>query len=470
MTALLPASTYDVEAVRADFPVLSRQVNGRPLVYLDNACSSHKPRQVLDAERDFVEQHYSNVHRGVHTLSQEATDAYEAARDHRRARSSARPTPHEVVFTKNATEAYNLVAYSFGNAAAGSRFAIGPGDEVCVTEMEHHSNLVPWQMLCERTGATLRWIPLTDDGRLDLTDLDALVNERTKVLAFVHVSNILGTANPVELLVARAREVGALRAARRRAVGAAPGRSTCRRSASTSSSPPATRCWRPSGIGVLWGRRELLDAMPPFMGGGSMIEVVQMGGSTYAPAPERFEAGTPVISQAVALAAACDYLHEVGLDRITAHEQALTARLLEGLAPPRRRAGHRPRLDARRAARPCRSRSRACTRTTSASRSTTSASPCGSATTAPRRSAAATACRPRRARRRTSTTPRPRSTRCWKASRPSSVSGGDMTTPTRPSRCTRRSSWTTTATPTTRGCATRTTSRSTTSTRPAATR
>ncbi len=204
MTSLLPATGYDVAAIRDDFPVLSRDVNGRPLVYLDNASSSQKPRQVLDAERAFVEQHYSNVHRGVHTLSQEATDAYEAARV-RVARFLGAPDVHEVVFTKNATEAYNLVAYSFGNAAAGSRFALAPGDEVCVTEMEHHSNLVPWQMLCQRTGATLRWIPLTADGRLDLTDLETLVNERTKVLAFVHVSNILGTENPVDVLVRRAR-------------------------------------------------------------------------------------------------------------------------------------------------------------------------------------------------------------------------------------------------------------------------
>ena len=330
MTALLSASTYDVEAVRADFPVLSRQVGGRPLVYLDNASSSHKPRQVLDAERDFVEQHYSNVHRGVHTLSQEATDAYEAARDTVAAFLGA-ADPHEVVFTKNATEAYNLVAYSFGNAAAGSRFAIGPGDEVCVTEMEHHSNLVPWQMLCERTGATLRWIPLTDDGRLDLRDLDSLVNERTKVLAFVHVSNILGTANPVELLVARARQVGAhvlLDGAQ-----SAPHQAVDVQALGVDFFvATGHKMLAPSGIGVLWGKRELLDAMPPFMGGGSMIEVVQMGGSTYAPAPERFEAGTPVISQAVALAAACDYLREVGLDRITAHEQALTARLLDGIS------------------------------------------------------------------------------------------------------------------------------------------
>jgi cysteine desulfurase/selenocysteine lyase len=326
MTALL--ASYDVDLVRADFPVLAREVHGRPLVYLDNASSSHKPRQVLDAERAFVEQHYSNVHRGVHTLSQEATDSYEAARG-----TIARfigAQHDEVVFTKNATEAYNLVAYSFGNAAAGSRFSIGPGDEVCVTEMEHHSNLVPWQMLCERTGATLRWLPLTDEGRLDLTDLDALVNERTKVLAFVHVSNILGTATEVETLVRRAREVGAFTLLD----GA---QSVPHQSVDVAQLGvdflvfTGHKMLAPSGVGVLWGRKELLDAMPPFLGGGSMIETVQMSGSTYAPAPERFEAGTPVISQAVALGAACDYLSALGLDRITEHERALTGQLLDGL-------------------------------------------------------------------------------------------------------------------------------------------
>lgn len=331
MTSLLPdvqAPPYDVEAVRRDFPVLSREIHGRPLVYLDNASSSHKPRQVLDAERDFVEQHYSNVHRGVHTLSEEATDAYEQARTTVASFLGARHD--EVVFTKNATEGYNLVAYSFGNAAPGSPFHLGPGEEVCVTEMEHHSNLVPWQLLCERTGATLRWIPLTDEGRLDLTDLDTLVNERTRMLAFVHVSNILGTANPVELLVARAREVGAYvlldgaqSAPHQQVDVAALGVDffVC----------TGHKMLAPSGVGVLWGRKELLDAMPPFLGGGSMIELVRMGGSTFAPAPERFEAGTPVISQAVALAAACDYLSAVGLDRIAAHEKALTGRLLDGL-------------------------------------------------------------------------------------------------------------------------------------------
>ncbi len=326
-----PASltSYDVEAIRADFPVLSRAVNGHPLVYLDSASSSHKPRQVLDAERAFVEQHYSNVHRGVHTLSQEATDAYEQARS-TVARFLGSADPREVVFTKNVTEAINLVAYSLGNAPVGSPLHVGPGDEICVTEMEHHSNLVPWQMLCERTGATLRWLPLTDDGRLDLTDLDALVNERTRLLAFTHVSNILGTQNPVDVLVARARAVGAL---------------TLIDGAQSAPHQPVDvtalgadffaitghKMLAPSGVGVLWGRHDLLGAMPPFLGGGSMIEVVQMSGSTYAPAPERFEAGTPVISQAIALAAACDYLSALGIDAVKEHEVALTARLLEGL-------------------------------------------------------------------------------------------------------------------------------------------
>ncbi|HVM28931.1 MAG TPA: cysteine desulfurase [Mycobacteriales bacterium] len=333
MTTVAPGALavepFDVEAVRRDFPVLAREVNGRPLVYLDNASSSHKPVQVLDAERAFVEQHYSNVHRGVHTLSQEATDAYEAARA-TLARFIGAPDPRGVVFTKNVTEAVNLVAYSMGNAAAGSRFALGPGDEICVTEMEHHSNLVPWQMLCERTGATLRWLPLTDDGRLDLTELDSLVNERTRVLAFVHQSNILGTVNPVDVLVARAREVGALvflDAAQ--SVPNLPFDVT--QIGADFVGFTGHKLLGPSGVGVLWARPELLDQMPPFLGGGSMIEVVSMGGSTYAPAPERFEAGTPVISQAVALAAACDYLTTVGLDRIALHEASLTHRLLEGL-------------------------------------------------------------------------------------------------------------------------------------------
>jgi cysteine desulfurase / selenocysteine lyase len=332
MTAVLPGTStapLDVEALRRDFPVLSRQVNGRPLVYLDNASTSHKPVQVLQAERDFVEQHYSNVHRGVHTLSQEATDAYERARA-TVARFLGAPDPRGVVFTKNITEAVNLVAYSLGSAPAGARLHVGPGDEICVTEMEHHSNLVPWQMLAQRTGATLRWFPLTDDGRLDLTDLESLVNERTKVLAFIHQSNILGTVNPVDVLVARAREVGAL--VFLDAAQSVPHMPTDVVSLGADLvGVTGHKMLGPSGVGLLWGRPELLDEMPPFLGGGSMIEVVRMDGSTYAKAPERFEAGTPVISQAVALGAACEYLEGVGMARIAAHEAVLTARLLEGI-------------------------------------------------------------------------------------------------------------------------------------------
>ncbi|MCW2726960.1 MAG: cysteine desulfurase, SufS subfamily [Frankiales bacterium] len=331
MTSTLPdltATPYDVEGVRRDFAILSREVNGRPLVYLDNASSTHKPRQVLDAERAFLEQHYSNVHRGVHTLSQEATDGYEQARTTVASFIGARHD--DVVFTKNVTEAINLVAYSMGNAPAGSQFHLGAGDEICVTEMEHHSNLVPWQLLAQRTGATLRWLPLTDEGRLDLTELDAVVNERTKILAFTHQSNLLGTINPVDVLVRRAHAVGAL-------VLLDAAQSVPHFPVDVTAlgvdflAFTGHKLVGPTGVGVLWGRGELLAEMPPFMGGGSMIEVVEMASSTYAPPPERFEAGTPVISQAIGLAAACDYLSAVGLDKIAAHEAALTARLLDGL-------------------------------------------------------------------------------------------------------------------------------------------
>ncbi|MDX6267571.1 MAG: cysteine desulfurase / selenocysteine lyase [Frankiales bacterium] len=316
--------SFDVEAVRKDFPVLSREVHGHPLVFLDSAASSQKPRQVLEAERVFVEEHYANLHRGVHTLSQEATDRYEAARS--TVASFIGAAQDEVVFTKNVTESVNLVAYALGNP--GSPVTLGPGDEIAVTEMEHHSNLVPWQLLAERTGATLRWLGITDEGRLDLSDLSEVVNERTRLFAFTHVSNLLGTENDLPVLVRRAKEVGAL---------------TFVDGAQAVPHQPVDvhaldvdfygftghKMLAPSGVGVLWGRD--LDALPPFMGGGSMIEVVQMTGTTYAKAPERFEAGTPVISQAVALAAACDYLTALGLDNVKQHEIALTQRLLDGI-------------------------------------------------------------------------------------------------------------------------------------------
>jgi cysteine desulfurase / selenocysteine lyase len=322
---------FDAEVVKKDFPLLSRTGrNGHPLVYLDSGATSQKPRQVLDAERGFYEKHNAAVHRGAHLLAEEATDAYEAARATIAAFIGA--DAGEIVFTKNATEGINLVAYAMSNAATAgteaARFAVGPGDEVVVTEMEHHANLVPWQQLCQRTGATLRWFGLTDEGRLDL--VDDLIGERTKVVAVTHQSNVLGTIPPVAEIAARAHEVGAL-------VVADAAQSVPHKPVDVAEVGAdflvfsGHKMVGPSGIGVLWGRRELLEAMPPFITGGSMIEVVRLEGSTFAPPPQRFEAGVPMTAQAVGLAAACDYLSAIGMDRIAAHEETLTAYALERL-------------------------------------------------------------------------------------------------------------------------------------------
>ncbi len=320
-----PASGLDVERIRKDFPILSRRV-GRdaPLVYLDSAATSQKPTAVLDAMRDYYEGHNANVHRGIHTLGEEATALYEGARDTVAAFLGA-PDRREVVFTKNASEAINLVAYSLGNAGR-----VGPGDEILVTEMEHHSNLVPWQLLAARTGATLRWLPLTDDGRLDLDGLDRLLTERTRIVAFVHQSNILGTVNPVDVLVARARQVGAL-------VLLDASQSVPHLGADVSTLGvdflvcTGHKLCGPTGIGVLWGSYDLLADLPPFLGGGEMISEVTMAGSTFAEPPHRYEAGTPPIAEAVGLAAACDYLSDIGLDAVSAHERDLTGYALERL-------------------------------------------------------------------------------------------------------------------------------------------
>jgi cysteine desulfurase/selenocysteine lyase len=317
---------FDVEAVRKDFPILDRTVrDGHPLVYLDSANTSQKPRAVLDVLSDFYERHNANIHRATHALGEEATEAYEDARL-KIASLIGAPDAAEVVFTKNSSEALNLVANVLGWGPRGLK----PGDEVVVTTMEHHSNIVPWQLLCERTGATLRWFDVTDEGRLDLSNIDDLLTERTKVLALVHVSNVLGTVNPVAPLAARAHEVGALvvvdgsQAVPHMPVDVAAldvdfyaftGHKMC----------------GPTGIGVLWGRRALLEELPPFLGGGEMIETVTMEKSTYAAVPHKYEAGTPPIAEAVALGAAVDYLSGIGMESIAAHEQAITAYALARL-------------------------------------------------------------------------------------------------------------------------------------------
>lgn len=328
-----PSREFDVETIRADFPILTRMLDpDTPLIYLDGGATSQRPQQVIDAEVAYLLSDNAAVKRGAHRMADFATDAYENARE-RIADFLGAPSPDEVVFTKNATEALNLVAYSLGNGdeSTPARLRVREGDEILVTEMEHHANLVPWQELARRTGATLRWIPVTDEFTLDLTDLDSLVTERTKVIAFTHQSNVLGTVNPVGTLVEAARAVGAL---------------TVLDAAQSAPHMPfdvaelgvdfvaasGHKMLGPTGIGVLWGRYELLAEMPPFLTGGSMIELVDMERSTFAEPPARFEAGTPPISQAVGLAAACDYLDALGMERIAAHEQALTQQALTGLA------------------------------------------------------------------------------------------------------------------------------------------
>ena len=325
--------TYDVARIRKDFPILERQVrDGQPLIYLDSANTSQKPRQVLDAMADFYERHNANIHRATHQLGEEATQAYEGAR--------AKVVPFiganeaaEVVFTKNVSEAINLVAYAMGNATATGqhgRFSLGPGDEIVITEMEHHSNIVPWQLLCQRTGATLRWFGVTPDGRLDTAGIDGLITERTKLVALVHQSNVLGTINPVRAIADRAHAAGAL-------VLVDAAQSVPHMPVDVAGLGAdflgftAHKMCGPTGIGVLWGRRELLEEMPPFLGGGEMIETVWIDHSTFAAPPHKFEAGTMPIAQAVGLGAAIDYLGEVGLDEVRAHEHALIGHALQAL-------------------------------------------------------------------------------------------------------------------------------------------
>ncbi|MFI0904324.1 cysteine desulfurase [Streptomyces sioyaensis] len=328
------ARTLDPRQIRSDFPILHRTVGGgERLVYLDSGATSQKPVQVLDAERTFAETSNAAVHRGAHQLAEEATEAYEQARGQIAAFIGVHPG--EVVFTKNATEGINLVAYALSNAATSGdatvRFRLGPGDEIVVTEMEHHANLVPWQELCRRTGATLRWLGVTDEGRLDLSRLDEVITPRTRLVAFAHQSNVLGTINPVRPIVARAVEVGALTLLD--ACQSVPHAEVDFHAYGVDFAVfSGHKMLGPSGVGVLYGRRELLEVMPPFLTGGSMIEVVTMTESTFAAPPQRFEAGVPMVSQAVGLAAAVGYLTSVGMDRITAHERLLTEAALRALS------------------------------------------------------------------------------------------------------------------------------------------
>ena len=320
-TPVMPV--LDVAAIRADFPALDQLVHGRPLVYLDNAATTQKPRAVLDAMQRYYEQDNANVHRGVHTLSERATEAYEGAREKVRTFVNA-ASVREVIFTRNATESINLVARAWGDAN------VGAGDEVLITAMEHHSNIVPWQLLAERTGARLRVAPIDDRGDVVLDEFARLLTPRTKIAAFVHVSNALGTVNPVVEMTRLAKQAGAAvlvdgsqaayhMAVDVQAIGADFYVFT------------GHKLYGPTGIGVLYGREAVLDAMPPFLGGGDMIRTVTFEGSTWNDLPYKFEAGTPYMAGAIGLGAAMDYVSRIGFEAIGAHETALLERATAAL-------------------------------------------------------------------------------------------------------------------------------------------
>jgi len=322
--------TFDARTIAKDFPIINRTVrDGKRLVYLDSGATSQKPNVVIDAESDFYRLHNAAVHRGAHQLAEEATDAYEGARAI--VAKFLNAAVDEIVFTKGATESLNLIAYAMGNAHAGNRFHLKAGDSIVVTEMEHHANLIPWQQLAARTGATLKWFSVTDEGRLDLSNLDLLVDGSTKVVALTHQSNVLGTINPLEDITRRAHEVGAVVVLD--ACQSVPHMPTDVKALDIDFLAfSGHKAVGPTGVGVFWGRAELLAELPPFLTGGSRIENVTMESATWAPAPRKFEAGVPNMAQVVGLGAALTYLTGIGMDNIHRHEVELTQYLLNGFS------------------------------------------------------------------------------------------------------------------------------------------
>ncbi len=321
--------TFNPIEVRKDFPIFARTIrDGKRLVYLDSGATAQKPQSVIDAEVDFYRLHNAAAHRGAHQLAEEATDLFEGARAKVAAFIGA--AVDEVVFTKSATESLNLVAYAMGNAPVGNRFHLSTGDEIVVSQMEHHANLIPWQQLAARTGAVLRWFDVTPEGRLDLSQIPELITDRTKVVALTHQSNVLGTINPLSEIVAAAHAVGAV-------VVLDACQSVPHMKVDVTELDidflafSGHKTVGPTGVGVMWGRSALLEELPPFLTGGSMIADVSMTTATWAPAPAKFEAGVPNMAQAIGLGAAVDYLSAIGMDVIAQHEHALTQDLLAKL-------------------------------------------------------------------------------------------------------------------------------------------
>ena len=323
--------SFSAAQIRKDFPIFERTVrDGKKLVYLDSGATSQKPLTVIEAEGEFYRLHNAAAHRGAHQLAEEATEAYESAREKAAAFIASPGGASEIIFTKGATESLNLLAYAMGNAPAGNRFALDAGDRIVVTEMEHHANLIPWQQLAERSGAQLAWFSVTSDGRLDLSAINDVITANTKVVALTHQSNVLGTINPLAAIVARAHEVGAVVVLD--ACQSAPHMAIDVKELGIDFFTfSGHKALGPTGIGILWGHMHLLDALPPFLYGGSMIEMVTMTGATWAPVPQKFEAGVPNMAQAVGLGAALDYLSEIGMHNVQAHENALTGYLLTKL-------------------------------------------------------------------------------------------------------------------------------------------